>query len=176
MSDWLFDSAVFLKANSFNAGGQVSASPVYKPGLQLAHEGCPGAGIRFTRGNSDISQPLTVTYTVAPSSTAISGVDYTPLPSSLVFQPGQSEIFIPVTVFSDGLTEGQETIELLISNSCQCQQTAVTFLINDLEPLLLSVTGDTTVCEISPVSITTLAGGENRPTVTSGVMAQQLPE
>jgi hypothetical protein len=163
VSDWLFDSAVFLKANSFNAGGQVSASPVYKPGLQLAHEGCPGAGIRFTRGNSDISQPLTVTYTVAPSSTAISGIDYTPLPSSLVFQPGQSEIFIPVTVFSDGLTEGQETIELLISNSCQCQQTAVTFLINDLEPLLLSVTGDTTVCEISPASITALAGGGESP-------------
>ena len=161
VSDWLFDSAVFLKANSFNAGGQVSASPVYKPGLQLAHEGCPGAGIRFTRGNSDISQPLAVTYTIAPSSTAIAGVDYAPLPPSLVFLPGQSEIFVPVNVFSDGLPEGQEVIELLISNSCQCQQTAVAFMIDDLEPLQLTISADTTVCEISPVSLfASVSGGE----------------
>lgn len=163
VSDWLFDSAVFLKANSFNAGGQVAASPVYKPGQQLAHEGCPGAGIRFTRGNSDITQPLAVTYSVAPSSTAVSGVDYAPLPSSLVFQPGQSEIFVPVTVFSDGLTEGQETIELLINNSCQCQQTAVTFLMNDLEPLQLTVPEDTIVCEFSSVQLFASVNGGETP-------------
>lgn len=163
VSDWLFDSAVFLKANSFNAGGQVAATPVYKPGQQLAHEGCPGAGIRFTRGNSDISQPLAVTYTVAPSSTAVSGADYAQLPASLVFQPGQSEIFVPVTVFSDGLTEGQEMIELLVSNSCQCQQTAVTFLMNDLEPLQLAVSGDTTVCEFSSVQLFASASGGEAP-------------
>ena len=161
VSDWLFDSAVFLKANSFNAGGQVAATPVYKPGQQLAHEGCPGAGIRFTRGNSDISQPLVVNYTIAPSSTAVSGVDYTPLPSSLVFQPGQSEIFVPITVFSDGLSEGQESIELLLSNSCQCQQTAVTFLMNDLEPLQLAASEDTIVCEFSSVPLSaSVSGGE----------------
>lgn len=163
VSDWLFDSAVFLKANSFNAGGQVSASAVYKPGQQLAHEGCPGAGIRFTRGNSDISQPLAVSYTVAPSSTAVSGIDYSPLPASLVFQPGQSEIFVPVTVFSDGLAEGPETIELLVSNSCQCQQTAVTFLMSDLEPLQLTVSGDTTVCEFSSVQLFSSASGGEAP-------------
>ena len=147
VNDELWDSAVFLRANSFNAGGTVSASPAYQNNLNSAYESCAPGRIRFARGNSDVSQPLTVNFTVSPSSTATPGVDYTPITSPVVIPAGQSEIFLPVNILSDGLVEGQETIILLIDNSCQCTQAQVQFLINDNLAFTTQIEQDTTICE-----------------------------
>lgn len=147
VTDELYDSAVFLRANSFNAGGQVAASPAYQPGEAEALEGANTDGILFTRGNSDLTQPLVVSYTVSSASTAIPGVDYVALPASVTIPAGQASFFLPITVLTDGLLEGQESIILLISNSCQCEQTQLEFLINDNLSLIADVFQDTTVCE-----------------------------
>jgi hypothetical protein len=147
VTDELFDSAVFFRANSFNAGGTVSASPAYQEDLESAYEGCAQGAVRFTRGNGDVSQPLTVNFTVSAASTATAGVDYTPLVGPVIIPAGQSAISLPVNVLSDGITEGPETIRLLIDNSCQCQQAEVVFLINDNLVFTTTVVLDTTICE-----------------------------
>jgi len=145
--DGLWDSAVFLRANSFNAGGTVAASPAYQqPGLGKAYEGCTNSAIRFARGNGDLSQPLTVNFTVSAASTATAGVDYAPLTSPVTIPAGQSVLLMPIDVFADGLTEGQESIRLLIANSCQCQQAEVVFLVDDKPSFNAFVLQDTTIC------------------------------
>ncbi len=176
--DGLWDSSVFLRANSFNAGGTVAASPAYQqPSLGKAYEGCSNGAIRFARGNSDLSQPLTVNFTVSPASTATIGVDYAPLTSPVTIPAGQSEVLMPVNVFPDALLEGDENIKLLIDNSCQCQQAEVTYLIGDKPLFSAFVLPDTTICEGRSVSLFAGTNGGLEPltyTWSTGDTSQQI--
>jgi hypothetical protein len=136
VADGLFTSAVFMRANSFNAGGAAKAEAIYPPGQQFAYENCSAhASFRISRDNSDVSQPLTVNFAI--SGTATAGVDYTAIPGSVTIPAGQTSVLVPITVLPDALTEGPETIILLLDNACSCTQTTATLVINDL-PLLTS--------------------------------------
>ena len=177
--DGLWDSAVFLRANSFNAGGTVAASPAYQqPGLGKAYEGCTNSAIRFARGNGDLSQPLTVNFTVSAASTATAGVDYAPLTSPVTIPAGQSVLLMPIDVFADGLTEGQESIRLLIANSCQCQQAEVVFLVDDKPSFNAFVLQDTTICAGRSTTLFAETDGGEEPLTylwsTSGTTQQIL--
>ncbi|MBL7805021.1 MAG: choice-of-anchor L domain-containing protein [Saprospiraceae bacterium] len=163
IGDGIFDSAVFLKANSFNAGGTVSASPLYAFGQPAAYENCGPNFIKFSRGTGGNAQPLTINYSISPASTATSGVDYQPIPTSVTIPAGQNDILVPVTVLADGLAEGQEKIILLIDNLCSCTQGIVEFLINDYNPLSV-VLNDTISCNSNvPVTISPIVSGGLSP-------------
>ncbi|MFM7155101.1 MAG: choice-of-anchor L domain-containing protein [Bacteroidota bacterium] len=162
VGDGLYDSAVFLKANSFSAGGQVAAAPAYAQNRPVASEGCVGGAIRFFRAGST-TNPLTVSYAVSPTSTAVAGTDYAPLPGMAVIPAGQNEVLVPVTIFNDGLPEGTEKIVLDISNSCQCETNQIEFLISDSEPLSLSVSGDALICELGESNLAALVTGGEAP-------------
>lgn len=162
IGDASYASAVFLRANSFNAGGQVNAAPIYPTsGSQFVYEaGCGGTGyIRFTRVSNDLSEPLEVNFTIAPSSTATPDEDYTSLTSPVIIPAGQSFVQIPINVLPDLILEGNETITLLLDNPCSCTQQPVTFTIVDVPPLLAELE-DQTLCGTS----VTLS-----PTISSGV-------
>jgi hypothetical protein len=141
VGDDAYASAVFLRANSFDAGGQAGASAVYPSGGgQFVVEGCGGQGfIRFTRTSTNLTQPFVINYTIAPSSTAEPGVDYTPLPNPIIIPAGQSSIQIPVNVLPDLIFEDNETITLVIENACSCSQDEVTFNIQDIQPMTLNM-------------------------------------
>ncbi len=145
IGDANYTSAVFLRANSFDAGGKVLAEPVYPSPAPFTREGCQDGFIRFYRGTGDINQPLQVKYTLAPGSTAKSGIDFTPLPANIVIPAGQQEVLVPVSVINDQIQEGTESFTLLLDNSCSCDQQDVTFVIEDQVPLQISLS-DQTVC------------------------------
>ncbi|MCS6929031.1 MAG: choice-of-anchor L domain-containing protein [Saprospiraceae bacterium] len=151
IADGLLFSAVFLKANSFNAGGVVKAVPIYPNNNQYAIEGCSGSFIRFIRGSGGNSDPLVVNFTV--SGTATPGVDYATLPNSVTIPAGSNFIEIPVDVFIDNITEGQETIVITLSNPCSCDQIEITFYINDKPPLEVDL-NDVTLCGVSSTTLT----------------------
>lgn len=137
-------SAVFLRANSFSAGGKVLAEAKYpSPSAGYTRENCDESYIRFYRGTGDASQPLTVNYTLDPNSTATPGLDFEPLPSSITIPAGQTEVLVPVKVINDQLTEGMEWFKLMIDNSCSCDQQDVTFVIEDNVPLVLAMPNQT---------------------------------
>ncbi|MCC6460194.1 MAG: choice-of-anchor L domain-containing protein [Saprospiraceae bacterium] len=140
IGDANYTSAVFLRANSFDAGGDVKASAVY-PSAAAGYtvEGCSDGFIRFFRGSGDINQPLPVTYTIAGNSTATPGVDYAPFPASVVIPAGQTELLVPVSVIKDQIPEGAETIRVLLDNPCSCLQQDVTFVIQDQAPVAVSL-------------------------------------
>lgn len=158
IADPNYSSAVFLRANSFDAGGEVKAAPVYPSAQQYTMEGCNNGYIRFFRGSGDINQPLPVTYTLAPGNTATPGVDFSPIPTSLTIPAGQTEILVPINVINDQVTEGNESFTLLLDNACSCLQQDVTFLIQDQVPLGLDM-DDKKVCTGSATLTPVLLSG-----------------
>lgn len=159
VSDGIFDSGVFLRANSFEAGGSVNAETIYPGGGQQTYENCDTAYVRFTRGNGDNSQPLTVNFAVSGASTATPGIDYEPLTSPVVIPAGENEILVPVVVWSDSLQEGLENILLLLDNSCACSQTQVEFLIQDNTALEAALDDQSTCNNAGTVLTPGVAGG-----------------
>ncbi len=161
VGDAYFDSAVFLKANSFDAGGNATVG-VQSPDADApntVYENCVAPGyFVFTRSGDDLSQPLEVVFNVAPQSTATEGTDYAPLPGSVTIPAGESEFLLPVEVFNDLLVEGNETIILELETSCSCETPFIEMLIADQEPLEVSLVGDT-LCNTAPVTLTPQVSG-----------------
>ncbi len=150
IADGLLFSAVFLKANSFNAGGVVKSVPIYPQGFQYAIEGCSGGFIRFIRGSGSNDEPLTVNFSVG--GTATPGDDYEPLPNSVTIPAGSNYVEIPINVFIDNIVEGQETIVITLSNPCSCDQIEMTFYINDKDPLEVEL-DDVSLCGVSSTTL-----------------------
>jgi len=161
IADEKYCSAVFLKANSFNAGGQVIAEPAYPVGMQSAIENCGQANIKFSRGNGDASAPLPVSFSISPQSTALQGIDFAPIQNNIIIPANETEVLVPVTLFQDGLTEGPEKIVLTINNSCSCTEQRVEFLIED-KPLLDAILADKAICGGTSTAL--------EPTVTGGLL------
>ncbi|MBK8922310.1 MAG: choice-of-anchor L domain-containing protein [Saprospirales bacterium] len=159
IGDANYTSAVFLRANSFDAGGKVLANAVYPASANFTQEGCTNGYIRFYRGTGDNNQALPVNYTLAPGSSATVGVDFAPLPASITIPAGQTELLVPVDVIKDQIPEGVESFTLLLENSCSCDQQDVTFVIQDQTPLDVGL-ADQTVCSGSvTLSPAILSGG-----------------
>ncbi|MBK8557586.1 MAG: choice-of-anchor L domain-containing protein [Lewinellaceae bacterium] len=160
VADALYASAVFLAANSFNAGGNIKPESVYPAGQTYIYEDCgPGGFIRFTRVGGDVSQPFVVNYSISPNSTATWGVDYAALPNPIIIPAGATYIDIPITAFQDFIAEGDETIILNVGSSCSCSTSEVEFIIKDKPPLEVTL-DDQTLCGGSSATLTpALSGG-----------------
>ena len=139
-SDAFYDSAVFLEAGSFSAGGQAGVSTSgATAGSNLVFEDCGDGFLTFTRETGDDSLPLEINYNIATTSTATSGFDYEPLPTTVTIPAGQSEISIPITAFEDNVEEGLESIFIELDNSCSCILSVAEIQITEVKPLLISM-------------------------------------
>lgn len=157
--DNAFDSAVFLEANSFDAGGdaEVTANVPFT-GTTIAYEGCTPGFFFFQRSGGNVSMPLVINYTI--SGTATPGQDYTPLPMSVTIPAGQMFFQLPVNIIDDIINEGTETITITLFNPCSCTTSTATMQIQDPPPVDVTING-AVVCEGLPVVI--------QPTVSGGV-------
>lgn len=162
--DGVWDSGVFLEANSFSSGTvNISAEAEFSNSINdtALVEGCGNAYIHFERtGATDNAQ--TVNFTV--SGTAINGTDYVQIPNSIVIPAGQSTATISLTTIADGIPEGTETviITLQLNNLCNnTPQPSVTLTITDPPPLVLnSISNDTTmVCPGTVTLSVSVSGG-----------------
>ncbi len=155
VGDGIFDSAVFLEANSFSAGGEASMdfdiAGVETNGV--AYEGCTGGYIVFTRpDDADLNIDLIIEFIIDPNSTATNGVDFTMLPPSITIPAGQTEFLLPFDVFVDQLDEGIETLILNLSNPCTCDEASIELLISDVIPLEV-FTPDFEFCDETTIQI-----------------------
>lgn len=148
IGDGLYNSAVFLKASSFNAGGNADLSldvpMITSPGM--AYEGCPNPSLVFTRLGQNIGVPETVNFTIDPASTALNGVDFASIPTSIVIPAGQMTANLPLLIVDDNLPEGNETLILGLDNFCNCSKSTVTLTIADSAPLTVKAT-DASLCQ-----------------------------
>lgn len=113
--DQSWDSGVFLEAGGINcltpppvtvnSGNAIGSAP-------YAVEGCVNGVFTFTN-NGSTAQAITINYTVTGSATQ--GVDYPNLPGSIIIPAGSSSATLSIPATNDGISEGQETIQLVIT-------------------------------------------------------------
>lgn len=84
----------------------------------LASDGTPPDPGQFTIARTgDLSQPLTVNYSLSPVSTATKDTDYTSAPlltTSITIPAGSDRAVIDINPISDNLIEGNETVTLFL--------------------------------------------------------------
>lgn len=139
-----FDSAVFLERDSFSSNLVVQVELNFEvggPEGNSLYENCGTGELIFSRPESYSPDNEFVAY-LAYDGTAQMNVDYSALPDSIVFPPGIINVAVPVDAFTDGLTEGSETVHMVITNLAQCSEVTLesefNFFINDeAEPLVV---------------------------------------
>ncbi len=138
--DTSFDSGVFLEQNSFTSTGQVVPSlTAMGTGLSMndstMFEGCGVIPMSFFRmGDTTVTD----TVDLVIGGTATPGVDYyPPLPTQLIYYPGDTVITFPLNVPYDA--DGLETLTINITQNIVCAGTQVisdyTFYIDQYQAL-----------------------------------------
>lgn len=161
-SDGVWDSGVFLEAGSFSSMGSVQILPDVSYSTTndtTMYEGCGDAAIQFVRHSNDLSQPLTISYTI--SGTATNGVDYNNIPTQITIPANDTVASLTINPVSDGIPEGAETITFSVTNTvCSNSSTStVTIYLNDVVPLTV---------DLGPDQSTACTGG-NSVTLTANV-------
>lgn len=139
--DGLLDSGVFLEAKSFGTG----SLDVEIEGLAIdggLAEGCGEGEIVFT-----LPTPAESDYDVefAVDGTATQGVDYPPLPTTVIIPAGDSTFRIPISAYEDGIDEGDETILLSVQRD-PCNRDTFTIVIKDNRLVKPDLGPDLVVC------------------------------
>ncbi|HTD87775.1 MAG TPA: Calx-beta domain-containing protein [Candidatus Binatia bacterium] len=123
---------------------------------QGAEEGADPIVFMLSR-NREIDHPLTVDYTL--TGVATNGVDYDPVPLSVQFPAGESNVTVTVTPIDDSIAEVAETVTLnLVTNAAYSirSPTNATATIADNEFPALRLTGGSKTNIYEPLSRDTL--------------------
>jgi Calx-beta domain/SprB repeat len=131
LSDDILDSAIFLKAGSFNAGAKADANFVVNgdPNLDRVFEGCGMVELCFDRVSTDINLPVDVDFSIGGSAAA--GADYGAFPGTITLPAGVDKKYIPVGIFNDQLAENGDSIVITLKNTCSCSDPDETLTILD---------------------------------------------
>lgn len=158
--DSIFDSAVFLEANSFNAGGKAEMTfEAPTTGTDLVYEACNDGVITICKSNPiDLNNDVTLNFNVHPSSTATPGLDYTPFGTSFFIPAGEDCVQFQLEVLFDLITEGIEVINLELELPCSCVSPFVQIRIADTPPISAEL-DDVTICEQEGVDLSVLVTG-----------------
>lgn len=162
--DAIFDSGVFLEANSFNAGGIGDVSFMSPTtGSNLVYRNCNDGVITICKASpNDIGLDVFLNFTVDPQSTAIPGIDYVPFPSPFYIPAGEECVEVPLEVFPSPVQQGVKNILLALELPCSCENPFVEILIDDTPPISIEL-DDVIICAEEQLSLS--------PTVTGGIPA-----
>lgn len=137
------NSAVFLKENSFVQENVLGAETQTINSDGIALEGCVQGSFAFAF--SDLStQDRTINFTIG--GTAVNGVDYAYLDNYITIPAGETSGTVYIDAFSDGLTEGAETITLTYNSGVCVGTETVTLTINDAQPIDFTLNGTNLDC------------------------------
>ncbi len=163
--DGIYDSGIFLEANSFNGGNSLNLDHTLSANVfnddNIIAEGCVTTTLTLERSSCNNSQATTVPISV--SGTATEGVDFSNIPASITFPAGVTSVNLDFDCFQDGVLEGPETIILEFTFTDNCGNVSTSELeltIQEPDPTSLEVTGDEIDCPGEEVElIATPVGG-----------------
>jgi len=145
--DGLYDSGIFLEANSLSSEGDLNISQTLSylayPENNILAEGCVSSTIKITRSGNQLPA-LTIPITISGSAT--NGLDVTTIPSSVSFLANETEVFFNFDAIGDAIAEGDETIQLSFNTKDACD--------NDVNIVL-----DYIIRDPVPISVTVESGG-----------------
>jgi gliding motility-associated-like protein len=156
VGDDTYDSGVFLAANSLSSESYAATAlggPGSDTGAPYSVKGClPGAFI-IERSRPE-GYPETILLTAAGN--AVSGVDYAPLPDSIIIPANETSVTVTVNGLPTALN-GPKELLLYIQPAHNCGSTDSAALII-YDTLHLSLPADTLVCNSDTFSVN--AGGD----------------
>lgn len=158
--DSAFDSAVFLEENSFSTSAVTVHTYYTTPsagGGSNAVEGCSDAVISFRLPNIT-NIPYPISYSI--QGTATNGADYTTITNNVVISAGQDSVDLVITPIMDGITEGTETVILIVQTTVCGGSDTVTVNIIDNAPIYISASNDTMICGGSATIWANTVGGQ----------------
>lgn len=167
VGDGQWDSGIFLEANSLSTitpveiehtlSQQVFANPDWMA------EGCVTTTVTLTR-QSNLNQNLIIP--VQLSGTATNGLDYSGIPGSINFPPGQTTVSFNIQSLTDALVEGLETLTLTFPLTDPCGNVTPLVLdlwIQDNQPMQVTLTSSPITCPGDPVTINSQISGGVQP-------------
>ncbi|HFA49537.1 MAG TPA: T9SS type B sorting domain-containing protein [Bacteroidetes bacterium] len=161
VGDDILDSGVFLATKTFDLNPDVKVTAVAEGNNQaIAVEACTGGSFVFRRPSGTLGQAIVVYFSINENSTAESGVDYAPLPDSIIIPANELTFTLPVEIFADQLIEDQETIILEMEFACDCiDPIAATLFIDDKQPVAVETEDVETCAEQSFTISPNVSGG-----------------
>jgi gliding motility-associated-like protein len=169
VGDGIFDSGIFLQANSLSSKAPVTAAytlsnQAFANRPNVLAEGCTSATVKLTRHTTDLSNSLTIPVQV--SGTATQNVDYSSVPTSVTFPPGQATLEFTINAFADTLTEGEESLILSFDVTDPCGNISpikVELAIDDVLPVSVTVQSSNVSCPGDNIQIVAVAAGGSAP-------------
>lgn len=141
-SDDALDSGVLLQENSL-VQSNISASSATFSANNTALEGCIDASFTF---QLDSILPYDVTIPIGIGGSATNGVDYAQIDSLITIPAGQTSATIIIDAIAEGITEGQEVVELYFTPApCEPEDTVFLY-IDDYIPLEYNITPTDITC------------------------------
>ena len=164
VGDGQWDSGIFLEANSLTSKTPVDLDYTISQSLfsnpDWIAEGCVNATVTLSR-QTNLSAPLTIPIQIA--GTATNGLDFSGVPASITFAPGQSSVSFTLTTLYDNLVEELETISLVFPLVDPCGNVTPLILdlfIQDIPPLTVQINATTINCPGENVVLSTsITGG-----------------
>jgi gliding motility-associated-like protein len=160
--DHIYDSGVFLEEGSFSSVGIQATINFTNPNASSieAIEGCNDAILSFIMPET-YPDGYVIPFTISPNSTAIMGIDYDSIFPPLMIPPGGDSASIVIHGIADGITEGPETVILVIPKSiCLTEWDTIYFTIIDYIPLEGSIVqNDTTTTCGQPLTLNASQSG-----------------
>ncbi len=161
--DNVFDSAVFLGANSFNLGGEATISAVSDNEQELLFEGCSDSYFLFERVDTDsLEEVVTVPFKISPSSSAIEAKDFDAIPRTIDIPAGKASVALPINAIVDGLPENFDTLIVELDYPCECRSGDARLVLADPPPLRAAVP-EVFICPGDEIELQAEVFGGNGP-------------
>jgi gliding motility-associated-like protein len=164
--DAIFDTAIFLEANSFTSqGADISLEAIDNAGQPIVdgilYEGCSNFEVIMVKPPGYTDSSFVVNLNI--SGTATNGTDYSNVNSSYTILPGDDTLNISINVLTDGIPEGIETLIMESYYILPCGDTIYvsdTLTIVDVAPSFNVFTNDIVIdCPVPTVDITATTDG-----------------
>lgn len=167
VGDGEWDSGIFLEANSLSSANPIDinysiSQQVFLDSTWMA-EGCVDATVTVERQQGS-STALTIP--IQLSGTATNGVDYTGVPASVTFNPGQTTASFTINVINDGIAEGLENLimSFMIQDPCgNMSPIDLELQIQDVMPVDVVINGNQMVCPGDDVTLNASVTGGVSP-------------
>jgi gliding motility-associated-like protein len=167
VGDPIYDSGIFLEKNSLNSEQPVKVdyaltSDPTGDGQTMA-QNCTSAIITVTRSGAGANQPLTIPINVTGS--AISGLDYSSIPTSVTFAAGQTTLSFTVDALNNIALAGIVNLimEFEIEDACgNIEYQQIELFIKPVDPVVVVLDDQSLFCpgeEIELIPVATGGGG-----------------
>ncbi|MDG1734313.1 MAG: choice-of-anchor L domain-containing protein [Crocinitomicaceae bacterium] len=167
VGDGSWDSGIFLEANSLSSPTPVEitytvSSELFSNPNWIA-EGCVTATVTLER-ETNLDESLTVPLVISGSAT--NGVDYTGIPNTITFNPGETQVSFTISVVLDGIEEGLENILLDFPLEDPCGNitpVSIELFLQDIEAVNVEISNTEIGCPGENITLNTNVTGGLEP-------------